>query len=174
MRKNIFSAISLASFLLAACTSSTGGGVSSSSSTTDVSSAMVETSTSSVEAIEPSSDAMEQKSSTMMHVSSAMEHSSSAASTVSDARVIQVDISNFAFAPTVISVKKGEKVKLKLVGVSGIHGFAAPGLGISVRVSAGETVLVDVPTGTAGSFNAFCNVPCGPGHRDMKATIVVS
>lgn len=99
--------------------------------------------------------------------------SSSAASTVSAARTIEVDVASFQFTPSVITAKKGEKVQLKLVGVSGIHGFAVPDLGMNESVAAGDTVMVDLPTDTAGTFQAFCNVPCGPGHSDMKATIVI-
>ena len=81
--------------------------------------------------------------------------------------------SNFAFTPSHMTAKKGEKVRLQISGTSGIHGVAIPGLAINVRVEAGQTVSVDLPTGEAGSFDIFCSIPCGPGHRDMKATVVV-
>jgi cytochrome c oxidase subunit II len=89
-------------------------------------------------------------------------------------RVITVNITNWAFSPTMITAKKGEKVQLKLVGGEGIHGFGVPGLGINVRVEGGKIVTIDLPTGTAGTFDVMCTIPCGSGHKSMKATIVIS
>lgn len=86
---------------------------------------------------------------------------------------MQIQASNFAFTPTQLTAKKGEKVRLQISGTSGIHGVAIPGLSINVRVEAGQTVSVDVPTDQVGSFDVFCSIPCGPGHRDMKATVVI-
>ncbi len=106
--------------------------------------------------------------------SSADDASSSAATTSGDVRIIRVNVSDWQFNPTTITAKKGEKVKLELIGDSGIHGFAIPGLSMNVRVAAGETVQIDLPTDTVGSFEARCSIPCGPGHRDMKATVVIT
>lgn len=89
-------------------------------------------------------------------------------------RVITVSVTDWSFSPTMINVKKGEKVQLKLVGGTGIHSFAVPGLDMNVRIEAGQTVIVDLPTDIAGSFDASCRIPCGPGHKDMKATVVIA
>ena len=90
-----------------------------------------------------------------------------------DVRVIELTVSDWAFSPALIMVKKGEKVQIKLTGDTGTHGFAVPSLGLNLRVEAGKSVVFDLPTDTAGTFDAFCSIPCGPGHRDMKAKIVV-
>lgn len=92
----------------------------------------------------------------------------------SGTRTVTVTTSNWAFSPAVISAKKGEKVQLKLVGGEGIHGFAVPELGLNVRVEAGQTVTIDLPTDTAGTFGARCSIPCGEGHRDMQATVIIT
>lgn len=89
-------------------------------------------------------------------------------------RVVRVTVTDWEFAPTLISAKKGEKVQLELVGGTGIHSFAVPGLEMNVRVEPGQVVKVDLPTDTVGSFDASCRIPCGPGHKDMKAKIVIS
>lgn len=93
---------------------------------------------------------------------------------MTDTRVITVNVTDWSFSPAAINVKKGEKVQMKLVGGTGIHSFAVPGLNMNVRVEAGQTVVVDLPTGVAGTFDASCRIPCGPGHKDMKAVIVIS
>lgn len=98
---------------------------------------------------------------------------SSAALPVAAPRVITVAITNFAFEPSVIAVKKGERVTLAFRGVEGVHGVAIEGLGINVAVPPGETVTVELPTDVAGTFAFFCSIPCGPGHREMRGTIVI-
>lgn len=89
-------------------------------------------------------------------------------------RVVAVSVDNWNFSPNVITAKKGETVKVRLTGVAGSHGFSVPELGINTTVSAGQTVDVELPTDTAGSFSFRCSVPCGSGHRDMTGTITVS
>lgn len=89
------------------------------------------------------------------------------------ARTISITAANWAFTPSVITVKKGEKVLLNLVGESGIHGIGIPGLGISQRIDLGATTSVTLPTDAAGTYDFRCNVPCGPGHKEMKGTITI-
>jgi heme/copper-type cytochrome/quinol oxidase subunit 2 len=88
-------------------------------------------------------------------------------------RIIRVSSENWKFSPNVITVKKGEKVQLQVMGVSGTHGFAVPDLGINVPVAPGQTVMIDVPTDTVGAHNLFCSIPCGSGHKNMKGQIVI-
>ncbi len=88
-------------------------------------------------------------------------------------RTIDITTTNFAFTPSRITVKKGEKITLRVKGVEGTHGFAVSDLGINVSATAGQTVTVELPTDTAGSFSFFCSIPCGPGHKDMKGTITI-
>lgn len=89
------------------------------------------------------------------------------------ARVIPVTSENWKFTPNVITVKKGEKVQLQVTGISGTHGFAIPDLGINIPVAPGQTVTIDLPTDTVGTYAFFCSIPCGPGHFDMKGQVVI-
>lgn len=89
-------------------------------------------------------------------------------------RLIVVAVSNWQFAPATVNVKKGEKVTLRFSAQSGVHGVAVPGLKLNVQIPAGDSIDVTLPTDTTGTFAGFCNIPCGPGHRDMKFTVVVS
>jgi heme/copper-type cytochrome/quinol oxidase subunit 2 len=108
--------------------------------------------------------------------SSAMEESSSVApapTPAPGARTINITVTDFAFTPAMITVKKGEKITLKITGEEGMHGFAIADLGINVSIAPGQTVTVELPTDKAGTFSFRCSIPCGSGHRDMKGTIVV-
>lgn len=88
-------------------------------------------------------------------------------------RVVRVLSDNWSFTPALITAKQGEKVTLEIVGVNGVHGFAVPGLGLNAPVAPGETTSVILSTDTVGSFDFFCSIPCGAGHRDMVGKIVV-
>lgn len=99
-------------------------------------------------------------------------HTSSVAS-VAAATTITITTQNFKFTPNVIHVKKGQKVTLVVKGIDGTHGFMIDGLGINQPVGAGETVVIDLPTGTAGTFTLRCSIPCGPGHLGMTGQVII-
>jgi cytochrome c oxidase subunit 2 len=127
-------------------------------------------SSSSAAAMEKSSAAsiMEQSS------AQAMEAASSApAAMEGDVRVVDVTVTDWSFTPATVTAKQGEKVQLRLKDEDGIHSLLVADLGVNVRVSPGETTVVDLATDKVGTFEGRCGVPCGPGHRDMKFTIVV-
>jgi heme/copper-type cytochrome/quinol oxidase subunit 2 len=90
-----------------------------------------------------------------------------------DVRVVSVEAKNFAFVPSAIMVKKGEKVALKVTATSGHHGIMSADLGFNVKVDEGQTVFINVPTDKTGTFAFRCSVPCGPGHKEMTGTITI-
>lgn len=89
-------------------------------------------------------------------------------------RVVAISVENFKFTPNAITLRKNENVIMRLTGVSGTHGFAVPDLGINTVVSSGKTVEVELPTDKAGVFSFLCTIPCGPGHKDMNGTIIIT
>ncbi len=119
-----------------------------------------------------SSEAMEQSASSDVSDSSAMTQSS-ATSQQAGGKTVTVVAANFTFTPNVIRVKKGEKLTLKVESSEGDHGFAVKDLGINVVVDDGVTKTIEIPTDTAGTFTFYCSVPCGPGHKEMKGTIII-
>lgn len=88
-------------------------------------------------------------------------------------RSITITSDNWSFSPAVIMVKKGERVNLSVKGVGGVHGYAVPGLGINETVMPDQTVLIEIPTDKAGSFDVLCSIPCGAGHKDMTGKIII-
>lgn len=91
-----------------------------------------------------------------------------------DSRVIEIEASDWSFTPDTITAKKGERVTLKITSVTGDHGFGVKELDINAKVDEGQTVTIDLPTSTPGTYTVYCSVPCGPGHKDMLATIVIT
>jgi cytochrome c oxidase subunit 2 len=124
------------------------------------------------------SEAMDDSSSSAaaMEASSAEsdDDASSESDETSDTRIIEMSVSEWAFSPSAITAKTGEKLIVRLTGVEGVHSFAVPELGINMRLEAGETVDVTIPTDKAGTFAFQCMVPCGAGHKEMKGSIVIS
>ena len=90
------------------------------------------------------------------------------------AHTISVSVDNWAFTPAVITVKKGEKITVRLNVVAGTHSFAVPGLGINQTLTPGQVADVVIPTDTAGTFDFRCTIPCGAGHKEMKGTIIIT
>jgi heme/copper-type cytochrome/quinol oxidase subunit 2 len=87
--------------------------------------------------------------------------------------VIEISAENWKFGPNTIVAKQGEKVIIRLTGVSGRHGFVVPDLGISTSVSPDKTVDIELPTDQTGTFTFRCSIPCGPGHEGMTGTITI-
>ncbi len=90
-----------------------------------------------------------------------------------DVRRIEVGMLNWEFSPSAITAKQGEQVVLVVTGEEGEHGIAIPELGVDVKVAEGETREIPLPTDRTGTFSFRCNVPCGPGHREMTGTITI-
>lgn len=88
-------------------------------------------------------------------------------------KVIKVAADLWKFTPSVITVKRGEKLVLEITSVSGTHGLSVPGLGINETIIQGKTVSVNIPTDKMGTFDFACSVQCGSGHSDMIGKIVI-
>lgn len=108
----------------------------------------------------------------------AMEASSSSVagmdSSPSATRIIEMTVEDWKFSQSVINVKQGENVIIRLTNKTGTHSFTSSDLGINVAIDAGETKDIPLPTNTSGTFAFRCAIPCGPGHMDMKGSIVIS
>ncbi len=79
----------------------------------------------------------------------------------------------WSFSPSVIRVKKGDVVVLKLKSVDVMHGMSIPDFGINAQIKPGELNTVEFVADKAGTFKFICNVPCGVGHMGMTGTIIV-
>lgn len=90
-------------------------------------------------------------------------------------REITIDASNWKFSQTAINVNKGDLVKLTVTSSSGIHGFVLSGYSVSLHpIAPGDSKTIEFVADKEGSFDFFCNVPCGRGHRDMTGKFIVN
>lgn len=76
--------------------------------------------------------------------------------------------------PQVITVFKGDKVRLRITGRDVVHGFAIGQLGIDeVMILPGETETVEFVADRVGRYTIYCNVWCSPSHYRMRGTLEV-
>lgn len=84
-----------------------------------------------------------------------------------------VTAKSWAFDPAVITVKQGDKVRLKINSVDVTHGFALPDFDVKVDLVPNKEETVEFTADKKGEFTFFCSVMCGEGHRDMKGKLIV-
>ena len=97
-------------------------------------------------------------------------------SQAANSNIVEIDMTakKFEFSPAVITVNKGDKVKIKITSTDVNHGIAIPDYGISQKVDVGKTEIVEFTADKSGEFTFFCNVFCGSGHKEMKGKLIVN
>ncbi len=78
-----------------------------------------------------------------------------------------------AGAPSVIRVRQGETVTLRLTAADSIHEFTLPAYGIKATVYPGDLTTVHFRADRAGEFPFLCTDYCGIGHWQMGGRLVV-
>ena len=88
-------------------------------------------------------------------------------------RVINITTKRFGFTPNLITLKKGETVKLRLNSEDVTHGFFTKALQLDELVVPGQPTEVTLTPQQEGRFTTSCDHFCGAGHGNMVMTIVV-
>lgn len=89
-------------------------------------------------------------------------------------RIIQIEAKRFEFNPNTIVVKRGERVRLRLIGADDAkHGLRIPDLGVDTEIAAGQSADVVIEPAKTGTFAGTCSVYCGAGHKSMAITVEV-
>ncbi len=87
---------------------------------------------------------------------------------------INIEAYNWGFNQEPVTIKKGDRVRIKLTSSSGTHGIAIPDFGVSSGpVSPGQEEIIEFTADKAGTFVYFCNIPCGQGHSSMRGQLVI-
>lgn len=82
--------------------------------------------------------------------------------------------SDWKFTPSTITLHVNETTQLRLTSTSGVHGIKSEELGIPLTtIVPGKFVTVPVTPKKAGTYTLNCEIMCGPGHANMKLTVVV-
>jgi cytochrome c oxidase subunit 2 len=93
------------------------------------------------------------------------------ASAAPAAGVVQINVNakDFEYDKKVITVKKGEKVKITLHSDDGGHGLAIPAYNVNIQGNGSAEFSAD----KAGTFEFHCSVMCGSGHSNMTGKLIV-
>jgi len=79
----------------------------------------------------------------------------------------------WSFDPATITVKKGDKVRLKIKNIDVTHGFALPDFGVRVDLIPDKEETIEFTADKKGEYTFFCSVMCGEGHKDMVGKLIV-
>lgn len=80
----------------------------------------------------------------------------------------------YTWEPSVIKVKQGEGVRLRIKSEDVLHGIVIPELGVdNIDIPAGETKIVEFTADKKGRFEFLCSTFCGDRHIDMTGVIIV-
>ena len=91
----------------------------------------------------------------------------------SNVREIRVTVKKYEYAPNVIHVKEGERVRLILTALDRKHGFELKEWKIKTEVEKGEEAAVEFVASRSGEFEFKCSVFCGFGHGRVKGKLIV-
>jgi cytochrome c oxidase subunit 2 len=80
---------------------------------------------------------------------------------------------NCMFDPNLITVKKGEKVRLIITATNRDHGFKLDAVDINQVLKKGDPTTIEFTADKVGTFEFKCSVYCGHGHGKMKGRLVV-
>lgn len=89
---------------------------------------------------------------------------------VADTSVIEfkLDATRWQYSPSVITVKKGQRVKITINNIDTTHGISIPAFDVDDKNS------VEFTADKVGEFEFACSTFCGQGHKDMKGKLVVT
>lgn len=87
---------------------------------------------------------------------------------------IQMTAKKYEFNPNVITVKKGERVKLVITATDHDHGFKLEDFKIDQLLKKGAPTTVEFTADKVGEFHFHCSHFCGLGHPKMKGKLVVT
>lgn len=91
----------------------------------------------------------------------------------SQAAEIKVTARKYQFNPNVITVKKGQQVKLIITALDHDHGFKLEAFNIDQKLKKGDPATIEFTADKAGTFPFQCSNFCGLGHGKMKGKLVV-
>lgn len=84
---------------------------------------------------------------------------------------LNIESSNFAFAPNAITTDPGQKIKITFTKNSGFHTFVIDELDLKFAIKEGESLIFNAPS-KSGTYAFYCDVG---SHRanGMEGTLVV-
>lgn len=91
----------------------------------------------------------------------------------SNAQVVKVTATDYAWTLDKQEVKAGQPVKFVITDEEGAHGFSIIGTGVNQPLTPGSVTTVTWTPEQAGTYWIVCSQMCGSGHGNMKTQITV-
>ena len=73
-----------------------------------------------------------------------------------------------------MTIKRGERVTIRLIGDDRAHGLLVKPLGVDLDASPNDPDEITIAPAQPGTYPAICDHYCGMGHGGMKMTFVVA
>jgi len=89
-------------------------------------------------------------------------------------REIRIRASQYAYAPGVVQVGRGDRVTLVLEAEDMTHGLYVDGYDVEAVAVPGQSARLSFVADRAGRFRLRCSKVCGPLHPFMLADLVVA
>jgi cytochrome c oxidase subunit II len=86
---------------------------------------------------------------------------------------IRMTAEKYAFNPDILTVKKGDRVRLLITALDHDHGIRIEAFHVNRKLPKGEPVPVEFTADQTGTFPFECSQFCGLGHKKMKGKLVV-
>ena len=96
------------------------------------------------------------------------------ASAFADERFFEVKAKRFSYNPNIIRVKKGDRVRIRLISEDVHHGFFLDGYNIETSALPGKEGGLEFTADKSGRFTFRCSVTCGDFHPYMVGYLHVS
>jgi cytochrome c oxidase subunit 2 len=96
------------------------------------------------------------------------EESSMSEDAGSTAQVVNISATNFAFNQEEYRVSAGAPISIEYASAQGVHGIAITGTDITLNDGDKKEVTLE-----AGEYDIICTIPCGTGHAQMRAKLIV-
>lgn len=88
-------------------------------------------------------------------------------------RVITIKAKRFEYEPSMINVRQGELVTIRLDALDVTHGFYLDGYGVKIKASPGEIGKATFRADQTGRFTFRCSETCGEFHAYMIGYMMV-
>lgn len=88
-------------------------------------------------------------------------------------RAFELKARKFSYTPNIITVNKGDSVKIRLMSEDVHHGFFLDGYEVEMQAHPGQDGAVSFVADKPGRFNFRCSVTCGEFHPYMVGYFVV-
>ena len=85
----------------------------------------------------------------------------------SDSKEFTVKAFKYGYSPEIITVNKGDKVRIIIDNTDALHGIRIPELNLK-----GNEIL-EFTANKEGEFSWYCTNMCGEGHMQMQGKLIV-